>query len=29
LNNRLLHALFSDAAAWREFTPEPLSAEAA
>jgi UDP-3-O-[3-hydroxymyristoyl] N-acetylglucosamine deacetylase len=29
LNHRLLRALFSDAAAWREMSVEPLSAEAA
>ena len=29
LNNRLLHALFSDTAAWREVVREPFSAEAA
>jgi UDP-3-O-[3-hydroxymyristoyl] N-acetylglucosamine deacetylase len=29
LNNRLLRGLFSDAAAWREISAEPLAAEAA
>jgi UDP-3-O-[3-hydroxymyristoyl] N-acetylglucosamine deacetylase len=29
LNNRLLHALFDDAAAWGETSPAPLSAAAA
>jgi UDP-3-O-[3-hydroxymyristoyl] N-acetylglucosamine deacetylase len=29
LNNRLLHALFSEAAAWREVSAEPLAAQAA
>jgi UDP-3-O-[3-hydroxymyristoyl] N-acetylglucosamine deacetylase len=28
LNNRLLHALFADAAAWRSVATEPLTAAA-
>ena len=28
LNNLLLHALFADATAWRETSPEPLSVAA-